>query len=88
VRDVYVNYEQRATLLKLITSRGSVLRCTPDQLCFGRINPLIRQYTLYLHERSSLGFRIGLSTDLLRDLLAMNNLRQDLFNQQEIIDRI
>ncbi|KAF1079519.1 MAG: hypothetical protein GQF41_4077 [Candidatus Rifleibacterium amylolyticum] len=88
VRDVYVNYEQRTTLLKMITGRGAVLRCTPDQLCFGRINPVVRNYTLYLHERSSLGFRLGLSTDLMRDLLAMNNLRQDLFNQQEIIDRI
>lgn len=88
VRDVYVNYEQQAPLLRLTTGRGAVLRCSPDQLCFGRINPVVRQYTLYLHERSSLGFRVALSIDLMRDLLAMNSLRHDLFNQQEIIDRI
>lgn len=88
VKDVYVNYDHRTPLFKLVTSRGSVLRCTPDQLCFGRINPQIRQYTLYLHERSSMGFRVAVSPDLMRELVAMNSLKHDLFNQQEIIDRV
>ncbi|GAB4282862.1 MAG: hypothetical protein Kow0029_28660 [Candidatus Rifleibacteriota bacterium] len=88
VKDVFVNYENKTTLLKIVTSRGAVIRCTPDQLCFGRINPLVRHYSIYLHERSSLGFRIGTSPDLMRDLIAMNNLKSDLFNQQEVIDRI
>lgn len=88
VGDVYVNYDHRIPLIKLVTARGAVLRCTPDQLCFGRINPAVRQYTLYLQERSSMGFRVGVSSDLMRELLAMNSLKHDLFNQQEIIDRI
>ncbi len=89
VKDVFVNYDHKIPLLKISTSRGAVIRCTPDQLCFGRINPRIRQYSIYLHERSSLGFRIGNSSDLMRDIIAMSNLKQDLFNQQnEVIDRI
>ncbi|MDN5278154.1 MAG: ATP-dependent helicase UvrD/PcrA [Clostridiales bacterium] len=88
VKDVFVNYDHKTSLCKIATTRGAVIRCSPEQLCFGRINPLVRHYSLYLHERSSLGFRIGTSPDLMRDLLAMNNLKQDLFNQQEIIDRI
>lgn len=89
VKDVFVNYDHKIPLLKIATARGAVIRCTPDQLCFGRINPLVRQYSLYLHERSSLGFRIGNSSDLMRDIIAMSNLRQDLFSpQHEVIDRI
>lgn len=88
VRDVYVNYDHRIPLIKLVTARGAVLRCTPDQLCFGRINPMVRQYTLYLQERSSMGFRVSVSADLTRDLISMNSLRHDLFNQQELVDRI
>lgn len=88
VGDVYVNYDHRIPLIKLVTARGAVLRCTPDQLCFGRINPMVRQYALYLQERSSLGFRIGVSSDLMRDLLAMNSVKHDLSGQQEVIDRI
>lgn len=89
VKDVFVNYDHKIPLLKIATARGAVIRCSPDQLCFGRINPLVRQYSIYLHERSSLGFRIGNSSDLMRDIIAMSNLRQDLFSSQhEVIDRI
>jgi DNA helicase-2/ATP-dependent DNA helicase PcrA len=88
VKDVFVNYDHKTPLFKISTSGGAVIRCSPEQLCFARINPLIRHYSLYLHERSSLGFRVGSSMDLMRELLAMNNLKQDLFNQHEIIDRI
>jgi DNA helicase-2/ATP-dependent DNA helicase PcrA len=88
VKDVFVNYDHKIPLFKITTARGASIRCTPDQLCFGRINPLLRHYTLYLHERSSLGFRIGVSSDLMRDLIAMQNLQQDLFNQPDLIDRI
>lgn len=87
VGDVYVNYDHKIPLVKLTTARGAVLRCTPDQLCFGRINPMVRQYSLYLHERSSMGFRVGVSPDLMKDILAMNSLKHDLFNQQEVTDR-
>jgi DNA helicase-2/ATP-dependent DNA helicase PcrA len=89
VKDVFVNYDHKIPLLKIATARGATIRCTPDQLCFGRINPLVRHYSIYLHERSSLGFRIGNSADLMRDIIAMSNLRQDLFSpQHEVVDRI
>lgn len=88
VKDVFVNYDHKTPLIKIATSRGAVIRCTPEQLCFGRINPRVRNYTLYLHERSTLGFRIGVSPDLMRDLVAMNSLKHDLSGHQEIVDRI
>ncbi|MDD3146029.1 MAG: Hint domain-containing protein [Candidatus Riflebacteria bacterium] len=88
VRDVYVNYDHKTSLFKLVTSRGAVLRCTPDQLCFGRINPQIRHYSLYLHERSSLGFRVGVSGDLMKDLLAITTVKHEFGNATELIDRV
>ena len=89
VKDIFVNYDHKHPLLKISTARGSVIRCSPDQLCFGRINPLVRNYSIYLHERSTMGFRIGNSSDLMRDILAMNNLKQDLFSpSSDLIDRI
>lgn len=88
VSDVLVSYDHKGPLLTLTTSRGAVLRCSPEHQCFGRLNPLCRQNYLYLMERSSLGFRVGMSSDLNRDLFAMQNLKLDLFNQQEVIDRL
>jgi DNA helicase-2/ATP-dependent DNA helicase PcrA len=35
-----------------------------------------------------MGFRVGVSPDLMRELLAQNSLKHDLFNQQEVVDRI
>lgn len=86
--DIFVNFDQQTTLIRLTTSNGAVLRCTPEQLCFGRLNPVLRHYSIYLHERSTLGFRLGITNDLMRDILAMHNLKTDLFNQGEVIDRI
>ncbi|HNX74383.1 MAG TPA: Hint domain-containing protein [Candidatus Rifleibacterium sp.] len=88
IRDVYVNYDHKTPLFKLVTSRGAVLRCTPDQLCFGRINPQIRHYSLYLHERSSMGFRIGVSADLLKDILAITTMKHESSGANELIDRV
>ncbi len=88
VKDIFVNYDHKDPLIKLTTARGNVLRCSPDQLCFGRINPLVRNYSLYLHERSTMGFRVGVSSDLMRELMAVNSMRADAFGTQEIIDKI
>ncbi len=88
VTDVFVQYDHKGPVLTLTTSRGAVLRCSPEHQCFGRLNPLCRQHYLYLMERSSLGFRVGLSSDLNRDLFAMQNLKRDLFHQQEVTDRL
>jgi DNA helicase-2/ATP-dependent DNA helicase PcrA len=87
VKDVYVNYDHKTPLFKLVTARGATLRCTPDQLCFGRINPQIRNYALYLHERSSLGFRVSVSADLMKELLAMATLKHE-HTHAELKDRI
>ncbi len=88
VADVFAQFDHKGPLLTLTTSRGAVLRCSPDHKCFGRFNPLIRQNYIYLMERSSFGFRLGFSADLMKDLFTMQSLKIDLFNQQEIIDRI
>lgn len=88
VNDVFVNYDHSATLVKLVTSKGSVVRCTPDQKCFGRINPLVRNYTLFLHERSNLGFRVGVSQDLVHDLINSSSLKHEKNQRRDVVDRI
>lgn len=88
INDIFVNFDQPGTILKLTTSSGAVLRCSPEQMCFGRMNPLLRNYSLYLHERSTLGFRIGATNDLMRDILTMTSLKPSLFNQGDIVDKI
>ena len=89
IKDVYVKFDHKGPVIKLTTSRGSVIKCSPDHLCFGRINTLSRVNYVYLHERSSMGFRVGYSSDLMRDLFSMQNLKTDLFNQEEtVIDRV
>ncbi len=88
VADIFVQFDHKGPVLSLTTSRGAKLRCSPDHPCCGRLNPVNRLYHLYLMERNALGFRVGLSSDLMKDLMATQSLRQDLFNQQEIIDRV
>jgi DNA helicase II / ATP-dependent DNA helicase PcrA len=89
VRDIYVQFDHKGPIVKLTTSSGAILRCSPDHICCCRLNPLLRQTYLYLHERSSLGFRVGSSSDLMRDLMAMQQLRHDLFHaNDELVDRI
>lgn len=89
VDDVFVQFDHKGPLLRLRTVRGFELRCTPDHVCFGRLNPLLRQYSLYLHERSTLGFRVGMTKDLMRELVGMQNLKRDLFSTgYEIIERV
>lgn len=88
VADIFVQFDHKGPVLSLKTSRGATLRCSPDHPCCGRLNQLSRLHHLYLMERNALGFRVGLSSDLMKDLIAMQNLRHDLFNQQEVIDRI
>lgn len=88
VADIFVQFDHKGPVLTLKTSHGATLRCSPDHECCGRLNQLSRLNHLYLMERSALGFRVGLSSDLMKDLIAMQNLRHDLFNQQDIVDRI
>jgi len=86
--DIFVQFDHKGPVLSLKTSRGATLRCSPDHPCCGRLNQVNRLYHLYLMERNALGFRVGLSSDLMKDLIAMQNLRHDLFNQQDIVDRV
>lgn len=89
VGDVFVQFDHKGPIVTLTTSGGAEIRCSPDHLCFCRLNPLLRMHYIYLHERSTMGFRIGASVDLMRDLVAMQNLKLDLFNQHdEMIDRV
>jgi DNA helicase-2/ATP-dependent DNA helicase PcrA len=88
VKDVFVNNVSATPLLQITTNRGAVLRCTPDQLCFGRFNPTLRTYTLYLHERSSLGFRIGLTSDIIHEALGMMTANAKLDGKRSFTDRI
>ena len=88
VDDIFLNNERQVTLVKLVSSKGHIVRCTPEQKCFGRINPLLRNYTLFLQERSNLGFRVGISQDLVHDLITSNNLKNIKTSKRDIIDRV
>ncbi len=88
VKDVFVNNVTDTPLLQLTTSKGAILRCTPDQLCFGRFNPSLRMYSLYLHERSSLGFRIGLTSDIIHEAIGMMTANSKSDGKRSVTDRI
>ncbi|MFZ2957482.1 MAG: hypothetical protein WA705_11375 [Candidatus Ozemobacteraceae bacterium] len=86
--DVFVSHDVKGSVLSLTTTRGRNLRCNPDQLCFCRFNPQSRLYYLYLMERSTMGFRVGMSQDLLRDVFAIQGAKLDEKDPPEVIDRI
>ena len=88
VKDVFINYVTNSPLLQITTSRGAVLKCTPDQLCFGRYNPSIRMYSLYLHERSSLGYRIGLCSDIFTEAIEMVRANHTVDGRRRSVDNI
>lgn len=88
IKDVFVNNVANTPLFQITTSRGAVLRCTPDQLCFGRFNPSLRVYSLYLHERSSLGFRVGLTSDIIHEAISMMTAKSSLDERWSVTDKI
>ena len=88
VKDAFVNNVSNTPLLQITTNRGAVLRCTPDQLCFGRFNPSLRMYSIYLHERSSLGFRIGMTSDIIHEAVSMMTTNPKLNGKHFVTDRI
>jgi hypothetical protein len=88
VADVFVQFDYRGPLFTITTSRGACIRCSPDHTCFGRLNPLSRHYQVYLMERSSMGYRVGMSQELTKEIMALQSIRNDLEDKTEIIDRV
>ncbi len=88
VKDVFINNVTGSPLLQMTTSRGAVIRCTPDQLCFGRFNPSLRMYTIYLHERSTLGFRVGMTSDIVHEAISMMTNNKKIDGKRNVTDRI
>ncbi len=88
VLDVYVQFDYRGSLIRLTTRRGHVLTATPDHPCFGRLDPGNHLHYFYLMERSSLGYRLGLTQNLMQDLLTQQKVETDLFNPQDVQDRV
>ena len=88
IGDVFVSYDIKTPVLNIRTAGGHQIRCTPDHLCFGRFNPLSRLYHVYLMERSTMGFRVGLTQDLMKDVCIMQSSKLDEGDAQEIVDRI
>lgn len=84
VADVFVQFDYKGPIFTITTSRGACIRCTPDHTCFGRLNSLGRQYQVYLMDRSTMGFRLGMTQDLTKDIIA----RQNYKSGNELIDRI
>ena len=88
IKDIFINDVKDATLLQMTTSRGAVIRCTPDQLCFGRFNPSMRMYSVYLHERSTLGFRIGITSNIIHETIGMMTMNAKIDGKRNVTDRI
>lgn len=88
ISDVFVSYDIKTPVLNIRTTGGQQFRCTPDHLCFGRFNPLSRLYYLYLMERSTMGFRVGMTQDLMKDVFIMQNSRLEEGDASEVLDRI
>ncbi len=88
VSDIFVQFDHKGPVLTLKTSRGAEVRVSPEHPCFCRLNPLGRHYYLYLMERSTVGFRVGMSQELIKELVAMQTARPDWGNHQEIVDRL
>lgn len=88
IKDVFINDVKNVPLLQLTTSKGAVLRCTPDQLCFGRFNPTLRMYSIYLHERSTLGYRIGITSDIIHEAIGMMTLNARTDGRRSVTDKI
>lgn len=88
VKEVLVHFDHRGPIFTLTTSQGAVLRATPDHPCFGRLNPLLRQHYVYLMERSSLGFRVGFTSDLQKEVLSHNIGKSTCSEPFEIVDKI
>ncbi|MBF0498796.1 MAG: hypothetical protein HQM09_01580 [Candidatus Riflebacteria bacterium] len=88
IADVFVTHDSNGSILSMKTSRGHTLRCSPEQLCFCKFDPMSRLYYLYLMERSTMGFRVGMSQDLLRDVFALQSTKLVENDASEIVDRI
>ncbi|NLM16330.1 MAG: hypothetical protein GX221_01245 [Candidatus Riflebacteria bacterium] len=85
VTDITIDTPKDAAIFALTTCTGKTLHCTPGQLCFAKFAPSQNQNVLYLHERSTLGYRIALSDNIFRDLTDSAPSR---FHQREITDKI
>ncbi|MBI3039670.1 hypothetical protein HYY75_11615 [bacterium] len=87
IQDVFVQYDYKGPVFSVKTNQGHLLKCTPDHPCFARFNPSSHHFHLFLMERSTFGFRVGLSQGLIRDLFAAYQQKTDFSAQQEVIDR-
>lgn len=88
IQSVFTEEAKNINLLQITTSRGAVIRCTPAQLCFGRFNPSVKMYSIYLHERSTLGYRVGITSDIIREAIGMMALNGKSDGKRNITDRI
>jgi hypothetical protein len=82
--------EREANLFKLTTSSGKTLRCSPNQTLFARIDQQVKYYSVYLQERSTLGFRLGISYDLIGEFTSPAVYKAEFERgvSTEIIDKI
>ncbi|MBF0407903.1 MAG: hypothetical protein HQM10_11145 [Candidatus Riflebacteria bacterium] len=87
ILDSFVSHNSGKPLIKMTTHLGHTIRCTPDHMCFCRLNSLPHHYYLYLMERSTMGFRLGMTQNLMKDLCGLQNSKPSSV-QSDIIDRI
>lgn len=82
--------DEACVLFKITTTGGHTISCTPDHCFYARIDPSVKCYSVYLQERSSLGFRLGVSFDLIGELTlpSSHSAKFDKKALGEVTDRI
>jgi hypothetical protein len=86
-----LTHEERETsLFKLTTASGKTISCSPCQTLFARIDQQVKYFSVYLQERSTLGFRLGVSYDLVAEFTSPAVYKAEFERgvTTEIVDKI
>ncbi len=91
VEELHQRQEKGQTnLFKLTTTSGKTLSCSPNQMLFARVDRHMKYFSVYLQERSTLGFRLGVSYDLVSEFTSPSVYKAEFEKgiTTEIVDKI
>ena len=80
---------EKKTLFTLTTLGGYKISLTPEHTLFARIDHGMKFFSVFLQERSSVGFRLGICYDLIGNLTSPSVCKGEITGKEdiEIIDR-
>lgn len=80
---------EKKALFTLTTVGGHSIAVSPEHTLFARMDHGMRFFSVFLQERSSMGFRLGVCYDLINDLASPSSCKGELTGKEdrEIIDR-